>query len=500
MRLLISFWFCTFYAFAVCGGSSPHWTAASTSAADVSDCVSAASTGDTIYVPAGSATWSSAITVAKELTILAVGHDRSMAAITSHSGGASGQTNITCSGSCFILSHAHNIRVAGFNFITGTIEGTGLPAAGKAFRVDHNSFRAASWTINNSHGGCQTPMRHPTTLWDNNHFYNYSIHTQGTNCLRIEGNYQDQLWAQDPPFGQGDGVVYVEDNVFDGNNTINWMDGNYGARYVARFNTIKAGGGYWEVHSIQGNNRANQMWEKYKNTYEGSGTFFGGGFIRSGSGFYWGNRVPSGFNTTKVNNIRSNTGCTADGVCATSGPCNGSSSWDQNTSGQNGWGCRDQFGRAKDNTLWMTGAAYAQDLIPVYWWENITGTSTLYNFTLHDGGSQTSYLSTHVQANRDYYIQSASFNGTTGVGVGTLANRPSACTTGVAYWATDQGEWNSRNPGSDGQLYRCTAPNSWSLYYTPYTYPHPLREESGPAARKLNSSGGVRFTGNVRTP
>jgi hypothetical protein len=86
-------------------------------------------------------------------------------------------------------------------------------------------------------------------------------------------------------------------------------------------------------------------------------------------------------------------------------------------------------------------------------------------------------------ANRDYYFQvSASansspaspFNGTSGTGYGTLANRPTTCTSGVAYWATDQGNWNQSGSGGQGELFKCTATNTWALSYTPYTYPHPL--------------------------
>ena len=80
-----------------------------------------------------------------------------------------------------------------------------------------------------------------------------------------------------------------------------------------------------------------------------------------------------------------------------------------------------------------------------------------------------------ITENVDYWNYNPSFNGATGMGRGILANRPATCTTGVGYWATDQGEWNSDNPGSDGQFYKCISNNNWQLYYTPYTYPHPLR-------------------------
>jgi hypothetical protein len=89
-----------------------------------------------------------------------------------------------------------------------------------------------------------------------------------------------------------------------------------------------------------------------------------------------------------------------------------------------------------------------------------------------------------VMQNRDFYLEnanqsvqssaSAPFNGASGMGHGVLANRPSTCTAGVGYWATDQGSWNQSSTGGQGQLFVCTTTNTWTLSYTPYTYPHPL--------------------------
>ena len=116
---------------------------------------------------------------------------------------------------------------------------------------------------------------------------------------------------------------------------------------------------------------------------------------------------------------------------------------------------------------------------PIYNWNNS------YNGVLisASGGNY------NIQANQDYFngvslaVQTTStspFNGSVGVGMGTLANRPSSgLATGVGYWATDQGEWDSTNGATaDGQLYVATGPTTWVLKYTPYTYPHPLRAES----------------------
>jgi hypothetical protein len=105
---------------------------------------------------------------------------------------------------------------------------------------------------------------------------------------------------------------------------------------------------------------------------------------------------------------------------------------------------------------------------------------------------------TGVIPNRDYYVESVNqsaqtsptspFNGTSGTGHGTLTNRPTTCTTGVGYWATDQGSWNTTGTGEQGELFVCTAANNWTLSYSPYTYPHPI------------IAGGIAGTGGAPNP
>ena len=171
-----------------------------------------------------------------------------------------------------------------------------------------------------------------------------------------------------------------------------------------------------------------------------------------------------------------------------------------------GYPCLDQPGRGQGDLITggfpnkvnsTTGTIYwpHQALEPIYIWNNTGSIVSGWGGNVYSDNSNG-----RLVADRDYYkpasgIQTSPtspFNGTSGTGWGTLANRPTTCTTGVGYFATDQGSWNTStsNPygvqqnGASGVLYKCTATNTWTLYYTPYTYPHPLQGGGGggPAA------------------
>lgn len=63
-----------------------------------------------------------------------------------------------------------------------------------------------------------------------------------------------------------------------------------------------------------------------------------------------------------------------------------------------------------------------------------------------------------VQLNRDVY------NASTGTSL------PGTCTPAAGFWNTNT-----------NTLYTCTATNTWTEYYKPYTYPHPLTQDTAPA-------------------
>jgi hypothetical protein len=152
--------------------------------------------------------------------------------------------------------------------------------------------------------------------------------------------------------------------------------------------------------------------------------------------------------------------------------CDGDAWIDGNEPGQSGWLCRDQPGASTDAFLWdFSSPAPAQQKDPMYAWNNHGNGGVEMPFEVL-GFCDLNLL--HIQENRDFYNFIDAFNGSIGIGNGTLANRPVTCTPGVGYWATDQGSWNLN--GEDGVLYKCTALNAWGKYYEPLVYPHPLRQ------------------------
>lgn len=452
-------------------------TTANANLSTVQNALNAAASGAVVCVPAGSATWSGTLTFprTKDLTL---------------KGAGVGQTIINCGGvNCLSLGLSSSHRLTGFefNWTTGSENSIRIldqVVPGKVLRIDHNKFNSpnATWSIMNIAG--ETSAFHPTALIDNNVFVNWAVHVGGTYFMLAEGDYQHQLWATLPPVGHvgnGVGAVYVEENAFTSTASSgfqNFSDANYGGRRVWRFNTHTGQGVGVEIHSVQGANRAAQSWEIYGNTWsKSSPTWAMPVYARGGTGVIFDNSSSSNYTTDVfANNVRS---CRDPGEGV--GKCTGSSNWDGNSSG--GYPCRDQIGRGSDAALWTPGAAYTQPVMPAYSWNNIRGTSTQWTWNIGAGESCPGgdLNPVHIMANRDFYNYTPAFNGTTGVGRGPIASRPATCTPGVAYWATDEGEWNSRQPGPDGQLYKCTAPNTWTLYYRPLTYPHPSQTGTVPA-------------------
>jgi hypothetical protein len=496
--------------------------AASLSSADVQAALDSAGAGDTVVLPAGAGTWSSIVycnPFATGLTIRGAG--------TSVTGGGD-QTVITDNvvGSPMLAGYIAAtgvMRITGITFTigTGSSKDTTIGFNGPGtMRIDHCTFNMVA-------GGHQDPAK---AIQFNKAIYGVMdsciLNFKGLRAIYFfngrdngdgQGNYE---WSLPTEFG-GPNYFFIEDNIINGiangsTYETRIFDGYTAAKVVVRFNTVSQavlGETHGTGHS--GDDRGLRSQEIYGNSVTsslGADPNYCAIDLGNGTGLVWGNtwnevyKIIYLFKQTRKNNSTYPQIATPGGWGYAGTEFNGTGSmWDGGTAlgtdAVKGYPVLDQVGRGQGDLITGTFAAKInnatgtiywpnQALEPVYIWNNPGANapgwgSSVYN---DDTGGR-------VVANRDYYpsasgIQttaSSPFDGTVGTGWGTLANRPTTCTTGVAYFATDQGSWNgsTSNPygvqqnGADGVLYKATATNTWTLYYTPYTYPHPLRDAAG---------------------
>jgi PKD repeat protein len=395
--------------------------AASPSLADVKAAIAKASPGDTVMVPAGSATWSSPLNILKPISLIGAG---SSSTIITSGYNNTGDYLITYD----YLSPMPDelFRLSGFKILCGNNCGALGIFPGSVnyhtskIRVDHNYFSRTSdgrlvIVLGTGHG-----------VIDNNEMHcNYY-------AVSIYGNQADDwLYTTFTP-GTSENF-FVEDNVFYTNDGVHAS--GQGGRYCIRYNTYYCSSGchpWFDAHGNQTDQNMGTMGvEIYGNTISlsngSSCTMFDD---RGGEAIVFNNTI----NT--VGSVASQIREAYSDYIVT--PSTAPDGQPQYVSETYYW-----------NNKWNTTLLTAPNLIYV-------------SETIDYGGS----IGVVPRENVHFWCQKASFNGSSGVGVGLLANRPSSgLSVGVGYWATDQ-----------NKLYRATSPTTWELYYTPYTYPHPLRQ------------------------
>ena len=517
------------------------YTAATCSRADVNSVINGPShvavDGDKIIIPAGTCTWTSGITITAGIDITGSGTPNT-------GGGTVGPGTSTTTISMNFLSAAfyfssliygETAEVELINFpaqsgLSGTFNGGIVTFSGTCtssgcanVRADNLSFDN-SWDAVTQDGGW--------ILVDNvfgvaDHNYSKSISAPANPTLtqinfsswQGVGSYGDNSFASADTFGTAQSF-YIENNSLDNvrgsenDVSVGTIDTVGGARYVCRFNTVvnMSGTGVCSAHGTawSGHPRGQRQVEVYYNTISNNSCNAIDG-LNSGTGYYFSNS----FTGSSCNNF---TLLDIASFVRNSAPwfaCDGTQPWDQ-TPWSSTTQCIDQPGRgaglllAGTNTATVLASAPGTPcttagqcwtnpaLDPVYEAGETTPNNAPGVAVYNDGSSPARLL-----ANRDYYAQvsdvaqtsaTSPFNGTSGTGYGTLARRPTTCTTGVGYWATDQGTWNTYN-SQEGTLYICTATNTWTSSYVPYTYPHPLTVSGGGSTAPSFRNGTSRASG-----
>lgn len=262
----------------------------------------------------------------------------------------------------------------------------------------------------------------------NNGYGNFTGNTPGWIDAITPGNWQ---------------ALYLETNTVSGSGASPNMIQSYnGARTVVRFNTLN--GPQLDYHGNDTPPSA-RWFEVYNNSFASNTSDI---CLRGGSGIVMDNNGTSGQSTITIVDEDAGSGHgIGHGINDTSSP--------------------------------STGIG-----IPAY-----MGNNTNFSENYNNSGCSV-FLANGVREG----VDSVSATTSPAIGVGTLANRPSTCTANVnGYIATDQGSWNTSGSGSPGNttqgvLYKCTATNTWTLYYTPFTYPYPLTAAGFPNPTQTNCS------------
>jgi hypothetical protein len=567
------------------------FNAKSLSFADVSAAVALASNGDAVVLPAGTATWTSTLQIAKGITL------QGATTISGDHNTAVNGTPMSAIDQTIIIDNV--VRGIGNNAPVISVNGL---TSSQSFRLSGVTFKAGTVTTLANNGSVAVAGTCSNVRIDHCNFINLnsydSVATFGQIFGVIDhniftckfsniailaglsgyggGTFGDGSWADGPNFGTNK-FIFIEDNTFNNNGgqSACGIDGLPGGRYVERYNILNGtllGG----THGLDsGIFRGGRAFEYYGNiiyptanccsSWGGqnrSGTFlsYNNAWITSNSNFVAGKSLEvyrnfwiyppwggaTGANSWDVNDTEGNgtyvsghsphlydsgthTGANSATVLTDSTKSWTTNQWlgytvvntrtnhpgavSSNTSTtiayslytdsggptkfNTGDGYKiykvlvplDGMGRGKGdlvsrvngvgmnpvNTTTNTVAWPHQLLEPIYCWDTFNGQAVSPFPTLGQGST--------VHSNRDfYYLNSGWTPGnplTAGVAVGTLANRPTQCAAGtditgvttnppgVGYWATDAN-------GGSGELYVCAANNTWTAYYQPYVYPHPL--------------------------
>jgi hypothetical protein len=462
---------CVIPAAATCSGSGTSWSCpAGATASDIQNAINGASDGATITLAAGSYNWSTWIqfSTSKGATLKCATPPLTNGAATTNACtvNATG-TVLGINGFSGTLTKLY--RISGFQFNGNSGYGIiwfdtcnpGCRGQISQLRIDHNTFTInASSTVS-------------AVFFGDTQSYGYYYGVIDHNTLNSSQPQPIYFWLalQDPtppasPLGTANNL-FIEDNIINdshlaGHESTPCLSDSWGSTAsVVRHNTVY--NCLVPVHGID-HSGGPQNWEVYDNAFiynsGASGNLYPDGYRMvhhqgSGEAIYFNNRFTPMTEPHNPEMLSINANY-VDSVCSgTPYPCSH-----------------------------QAGRDFAGNLRPIYIWNNVD----MVNGSIVNGLNAAS--TTFVAPNRDFYnavstrantSPTSPFDGTLGMGFGTLANRPATCAHsnstfptrsqdagrgGVGYFATDQ--------GPQGTLYTCSATNTWTAYYTPYTYPHPL--------------------------
>lgn len=307
--------------------------AADASLSAVQAAINSASSGDTVQVPAGTATWTSGITINNDISLIGAGEGQTILIdeLSSHSSGSA----------CMMYwptTTSNNVcRLSGFTFQGGV---TNTTLAGNAtvmlfgycnqVRIDH----------------CQFLNMYNTSLWlayanfgvvDHCQFYSSNpvlgVHIQNGMMGGDPSDWGDVSWAEPVLWGQTNDFVYIEDCQF-------WYGGPgavfavndmaRGSKVVFRNNMVT--NDFFQMHGTENRLRGGHAFEIYGNTFVHNNVYAGYNVaidLRSGTGIVFSNTFVGYGGMFSFEELRESDQLT-DGHTGF-GVANGQGNWDSNS-------------------------------------------------------------------------------------------------------------------------------------------------------------------------
>lgn len=342
-------------------------------------------------------------------------------------------------------------RVTGFKFtasannanafISTIGKGVGEDSKG-AFRIDNNyAVVANASTISrivyfNGHQGKLSGVIDHNVFGASAEYTYISYYNEQVGSSPDDRCYGYPSYARPIGFGTND-FFFIEDNYF---TNLKVAASGGGGRIVVRYNTLTGavnGSGFVDAHpmgTIGWHATGAVGGEIYKNiiTHTNLSNAID---LRGGKWRVWGNVAASGRIQLRLERVTAPgllewKACSGAHCCpsihAEAPTCDIQSPTDANYAA-----CHPLAAQIQNTYLWNNKMAGGSDM-PIY----------------RD-------TETYIAPNVDYWVA------TTGT---TL---PGTCTTGSGFWATDT-----------NTMYKCTATDTWTASYAPYTYPHPLRTDA----------------------
>ena len=266
-------------------------TAVSPSYSDVSDAVSVASNGDTVQVPAGSATWSSTLDFGtKAISLIGAG---------------SGSTIIRNNINQLIKSRntgTNLVRISGFRFEQLSAAAFGVisfAGPSRKVRVDHCIFSLGDVAVATNHRSVERGNGPVWGVVDHCQFYNMGracypddVRLGDTCCANYGSGYGSTAWAEGAHPGT-EQMMYWEDNQFVWNQASPGFQresavyGGDGGSLCFRYNNTSGMSYQVDAHGDAQGQASMLFYEIYGNTFNYSTAYSSQGLLMAQRGGQW---------------------------------------------------------------------------------------------------------------------------------------------------------------------------------------------------------------------